>query len=108
MLSADSSSQWLIATDKIINDTTTWHHIVGIWDGNTMKVYLDGKQSSITASRSGTLTNTAHNFSIGRLGAYNNEYFQGQIDDVRIYNYALTQEQVKQVMNEVSAMSFGN
>ena len=34
--------------------------------------------------------------------------FPGQIDDVRIYNFGLTQEQVKQVMNDNSAVRFGD
>jgi hypothetical protein len=34
------------------------------------------------------------------------EPFNGQVDDVRIYNYVLTQQQVNTVMNDSSAVRF--
>jgi hypothetical protein len=52
---------------------------------------------------SGTLKQTAFNVYIGRRT--DGLFFNGLIDDVRIYNYALTSEQVKQVYNG-GAMNF--
>jgi len=48
--------------------------------------------------------------SVGILGhtKYINKLtFSGQIDDVRIYNYALTKQQIQQVFNQGSAVRFG-
>jgi hypothetical protein len=68
-----------------------WHHYVYTYDGNTHRLYLDGVQrgSSGTAPDTGAVQNA-------RIGAiYNNaENFQGQIDEVRVYNRPLTPAEV--------------
>jgi len=71
-----------------------WHHLVGVVDSGVSKAYLDGvfkNQSIATDSDYDT------ELDIGK-GVLDRE-FNGQIDDVRIYNYALTADQVKQVYN---------
>ena len=84
-LSTNSSGTLAAATDKTITDTTTWHHVVMTWDGINMKIFLDGQASSVITPKTGTLTNTTYNFSIGRVGDYNGFYFNGKIDETRIY-----------------------
>jgi hypothetical protein len=93
-LSTGSSGTNLIATDKTITDTTYWHHIAMIWDGSYMRVYLDGSQSSIVTPMAGTLTNTAKNFAIGKLGEWGSGNFNGLIDEVRVYNRALSPSEI--------------
>jgi Concanavalin A-like lectin/glucanases superfamily/IPT/TIG domain len=84
-----------------------WHHVAGTWDGSTIRVYVDGHEDGTGVSFSGTLrsgqTNSAF---IGRSQNVDPGYFQGQIDDVRLYNYALTPEQIRQAMNEGSVVHF--
>jgi len=72
--------------------------------------YIDGKQTTtfpdtnwhhITVESSVGLT--ASNIYLGRVGA---SYYAGLLDDVRIYNYALTVDQVKQAYNQ-GALHFG-
>jgi hypothetical protein len=67
--------------------TPGWHHYVYTYDGSTHRLYLDGVQrgTSTTAPDTGPVRNA-------RIGAiYNNaENFQGQIDEVRVYNRPLT------------------
>jgi len=74
-----------------------WHHWVGTYDTNTneQKLYYDGE---LTATR--TATSDFNGFAvlaIGRrmIGASPN-YFDGSIDEVRIYNRALSANEVKQ------------
>jgi len=73
-----------------------WIHIVATWSGqlNTMKIYLNSK---VMVSYTGALdwtTNTACSLEIGRYtGSY---YFNGLIDDVRIFSEALPQAQIEQ------------
>ncbi|HEY4183700.1 MAG TPA: LamG-like jellyroll fold domain-containing protein [Polyangia bacterium] len=72
--------------------SNAWHHIAYTWDGTTHRLYVDGTAAtpSTTAANSGTPTSVQ----LGRKpsGA---EYFAGKLDDVRIYNAALTVAQVK-------------
>ena len=78
-----------------------WHHVVGVCDEPNGQVYLyvDGQltASGIIATNSGLL-NSTDSMSIGsRQSGYGTGYnsqFVGNIDDVAIYNYALTPAQV--------------
>ena len=111
-------STWTSNAIDVEGNTTVadgaWHHIVATYDGsssaNGVKIYVDGKQISTTTnynSLTGTIVNNI-NLEIGRGGSGSVlNPFNGQIDDVRIYNYALTEEQVKNLYNEGSAVRFG-
>lgn len=91
--------------------SNTWYHIAVTRSGSTVTSYTNG-----ISDGSGT-DGTVLNFSTCDLliGADNNtsgctdslaNHFNGQLDDVRIYNYALTPQQVKTVMGE-GAVRFG-
>lgn len=86
---------------------SNWHH-VGCTidrDGNG-RVYIDGAANgNATAISSEAMANTA-NIRIGTRSYSSTNYFDGLIDDVRIYNYALSAAQVRKVYNS-SAIRFG-
>ncbi|MDD4027297.1 MAG: LamG domain-containing protein, partial [Candidatus Shapirobacteria bacterium] len=86
--------------DLISNATlssNTWYHIVGTYDNNSIaRLYINGKLDN---SGSHTWNTILNKFYIGEQINESSEYFSGQIDDVRIYNYALTVEQIKQIYN---------
>ena len=74
-----------------------WQHVVGVWDGSYIHIYLNG-QEVVKTAKSFTYVGNSDYHSIGKYvgSAY---FFNGQIDDVRIYNYALTTEQIKTIYN---------
>ncbi len=78
-------------------NSDAWNHAAGVFDGTNLKVYLNGVATS--ASYVGALgTNT---ISV-RAGAANDGFFlNGLVDDIRIYNYALTQSQIVNDMNNL-------
>ena len=77
-----------------------WHHVTGTYDGNTMKIYLDGilrNQANIT----GTIHYEDENYVLlgAEAGAADTpadcpHYFTGGLDEVRIYPVALGYSQV--------------
>jgi hypothetical protein len=84
-----------------------WVFLTATWDGNNMKLYTNAGTPSVNTNFSGpiTYTNTI-NLNIGNVrGAAN--HWDGLIDEVKIWNYALTAEQVKQEYNG-GAVRFGN
>jgi hypothetical protein len=84
-----------------------WFHVVGTWDGNTASIYINGKLSvSNYIAGSGCYMNNWETLTIGREAKRAIDYFQGQMDDIRIYNYALTQSQVQTLYNQGSAVKF--
>lgn len=74
-----------------------WHHVVGSWDGTNVRVYVDGTESSVDPIVNGTVTtiSTSAPTFIGSTGeAGVEQYFDGQIDDVRVYSRALSADEV--------------
>ncbi|OGI25653.1 MAG: hypothetical protein A3J76_01600 [Candidatus Moranbacteria bacterium RBG_13_45_13] len=82
-----------------------WHHVSFVVDSSGGKIYVDGifKNSLGWTGSPGACT-TSQNVWIGQYDALR---YTGQIDDVRIFNYALTAEQIRQTMNEGSVVRFG-
>lgn len=69
-----------------------WSFIAGTWDGSTMRVYVNGVQVGTFARTAAVLTSTTA-MSIGadfRGGTTAAEFFDGSIEDVRLYNRALS------------------
>ena len=69
---------------------TNWHFIVLTYDGTTAKLYADGVLKT-SAAKSWNLVPNACN--IGRM-TDGTQYWNGQIDDVRIYNRALSATEI--------------
>ncbi len=70
-----------------------WHHIVGVWSGNTtMTTYLDGVNRG--SSTGVPLSIGSNESAIGANKTSNRFYFNGSIDDVRIYNRALSATEI--------------
>ena len=72
-----------------------WHHVVGTIDGNrVMKLYIDGNVESSTPTANSSATSPLYTLEIGRRAFYNSQYFNGSIDQVRIFNRALDGDEV--------------
>ncbi|MDI6730332.1 MAG: hypothetical protein QMD06_02170 [Candidatus Altarchaeum sp.] len=80
-----------VSFEKPIADT--WHHFVFTWDGNYLYAYLDGVQISKTKQTINAEMTTA-NFVIGKTDILN-IFFNGSIDEVKIYDRALTETEIK-------------
>ncbi len=94
-----------LASRKPCNDGA-WHHAVGIWDGKTAKLYIDGQlQDSVEATGTIPYTHRApftvgHSKSIGAAHARNKNYlFHGEIYNVRVYNRVLTRGEIRALAN---------
>jgi len=76
----------------------TWQHICGTLNGTTANIYVDG-----VLLGTGTLSNVNTSLAVLNVGANINfaNRFGGKIDDVRIYRYALTAAQVRQIAVQV-------
>ena len=75
-----------------------WNHIVGTYDKTNMKVYLNGDLDA-TLAHTSAIPNTVQVLEIGR---YNNQAsfsYSERIDDARLYDIALSAEEVEQNYN---------
>jgi hypothetical protein len=75
-----------------------WQHLAATFDGTTARFYVDGVE---VASRTVSVgIGSSDNWRIGAYGISPGGFFDGLIDDVRIYNGALTAAQVQEDMNQ--------
>ena len=83
----------------------TWYHAAAVWNSSTKtaKLYIDGTEPSyqVTHPGAGTYNSDAsNNKEIGRIPhAGGMQYFNGTIDDVRIYNRALSADEIQTIMH---------
>lgn len=74
-----------------------WYHIAGTYDGKEMVLYLDGVSIGKTPT-SGKINVIADPLCVGNIvdagGAPHNEYWSGAIDEVRVWNRALSEDEV--------------
>jgi hypothetical protein len=71
----------------------TWTHLAATYDGSALKVYKDGTLIG-TQSLTGTLTTSTHPLKIGGNAIYWNEWFEGRIDEVKLYDRALSATEI--------------
>jgi hypothetical protein len=90
------------ATSPNAYNDNTWHHAVGVYGGSVVKLYIDGSQ--VASANAGAIFYGAGAIAIGRDGDYNGSYFNGLIDDVRIFQSELSAQEVQGLYNNVSAL----
>ena len=74
--------------------TNTRNHIVGVWDGSNVKVYVNNVPGAAVAATSIHSSTTTVTF--GKIKASGSEgYFKGRLDEIRIYNRALPADEIQ-------------
>jgi hypothetical protein len=76
----------------------TWTHLAATFDGTQLKLYVNGTLEQTTVY-AGTVLTSNHPLGIGGNGYWLNENFPGRIDEVRIYNRALSQSEIQTDMD---------
>jgi hypothetical protein len=71
----------------------TWSYLAVTYDGTMLRLYVNGEETSSTPQIGRPQAN-ANPLQIGG-SAYEGEYFAGQIDEVRIYNRALSPSEIQ-------------
>ncbi len=72
--------------------TGAWHHVVGTYDGATIRLYIDGAQVGTGTVYSTAITHSTSPLVIGRAPGGNT--WLGKLDEVALYNRALTAAEV--------------
>lgn len=75
--------------------TGVWYNYVGTYDGTTVRAYLNGVKVG-SAPFSGSIAPSG-DVSVGDNIAYGGDHFDGAIDDVRIYDRALSPQEVREL-----------
>ncbi|MHC4659000.1 MAG: LamG domain-containing protein, partial [Planctomycetota bacterium] len=80
--------------------TDDWIHLAGTYDGNEVKSYVNGELSGSTdanfvAAKGWTLSQDTTGLAIGSQADSLDNQFEGTIDEVRVYDYALSEAEVR-------------
>jgi hypothetical protein len=94
--------------DVTSNTTLTpnqWTHVAAVLDGTAMRIYVNGTKDSASneTSFSGTYAGSGSNVAIG-VDAFSN-YFNGVIDDMRVYNRSLSASEIQSLYSGSPAPS---
>jgi hypothetical protein len=99
----DNDAKRQAISTSTVNDDV-WHHVAGIRDGTALRVYVDGTmEGTATAPDGYDLSGTSqHNAYVGVITDNRDSSlvkpFVGLIDDVRIYNYALSTTDIMSII----------
>ncbi len=89
-------NDWYLATYPSVNlKLNEWYNITGVYDNGSIILYINGVQVS-ASNFQGSANNNIMPFSIGTTFTQDQvfNYFKGDIDDIAIYNRALTPQEI--------------
>ena len=88
---------WQICYSQNDNSLSNWKHLVGTFDGNTLKLYVNNNLVQ-TESYSGVIDNCAlGSLLFGKSWDEEPYFLNGALDDIGIWNRALTPEEVQEL-----------
>lgn len=77
---------------NVVYGANTWYHIIVTKNSSGRSIYIDGdfkNSDSVSTLNSGT------KMTLGRAGDYNSIYLDGSIDEVAIFNRALSEDEIE-------------
>jgi type II secretory pathway pseudopilin PulG len=102
MFSVVNNSTSIMVIDTTAPSLLQWHHVLGKWDSSGVYLYVDGvchasNPTAIVARNSSGGLNIGAQLYDDPHSSYGILPFNGLIDDVRIYSYALSESQIQQL-----------
>jgi hypothetical protein len=99
----DGGSQ-TVATNDVSVEDGLWHHVIGVYDGVNVIVYLDGVKLANEGSFSGVVGVIGTDTEIGRSPHNASDYFTGIIDNAMMWNRGLSSFETTQLYINPFAM----
>jgi tetratricopeptide (TPR) repeat protein len=94
--STDTDKNWVNGDTEVA--AGEWHQVVGTYDGANVRLYVDGvEDSNSPIANSRGISSNDEPVYIGGNSESTARFWNGLIDDVRIYNYALSKAEVKEL-----------
>ncbi|GAG16546.1 unnamed protein product, partial [marine sediment metagenome] len=92
-----NGASWYYTYTGAVLTLNSWQHVVGVLDNSDdVKIYLNGVEQSVSHNNEyASPVNKGEDVHIGHITG-SSSYFNGLIDEVRIYNRALSENEIKQ------------
>ena len=99
----NSATQFDFAASTAIHDNQ-WHHLLAVRDGTEGRIYVDG---TLAGSATGTVRSLVSNIPVymGCDGRDNNRFLSGSLDEVRIYDRALSGDEIQALLNRAPSFT---
>ncbi len=78
-------------------NTSQWYNVAATYDGTNIKLYLNGVLVA-TQAKTGAIPADASLLTLGKDPSTNTKFFKGKIDEVRVFNTALTDAQLQRMV----------
>lgn len=111
-ITPEKNIRWTVKTNSGIKDldsktvpaTDLFYHIVTLYDGSNFDIYVNGQLAN-HATHTGLILKTSIDLTMGQvLPNSPGVNFKGVLDDIRIFNYALSPEEIKNLYQEQTAV----
>jgi len=91
------AAPWTVPASNVLPENE-WHHIAGVFDGSTMKIYIDGILDNSVAA-SGSISSSVSSIKVFIGASSQNSspstFFKGSLDEIRIWNVARTASEIQ-------------
>jgi hypothetical protein len=78
-------------------NTSQWYHVAAVYGSGFLRLYLNGTQVASQAV-TGSIATDASMLTIGKNPTGNNKYLKGKIDEIRVFNIALSDTQLQRMV----------
>ncbi len=94
----DQNGNWhCVITDQAVITKGSWYYVVGVYDGDRQRIYINGIEAKMGNSDSFILYNTNQPFHIGYTTDALPRAFKGSIDEVSVWDQALDSYQIDSI-----------
>lgn len=101
-LETDKGWQEVVSGRSSVNlSGQAWTHLAGVYDGKTMKVYINGVEGA-SARQTGTTIGTDRKVALGNVVPEGQEFYKGLLCDIRMYERALSSEEIREIVSSRS------
>jgi len=94
---AHIGSYWLLSNAELVEDV--WYHVAYVYDSTSMTLYVNGQEQGSASFGYSGVGDSIAKFLVGNTGHWpgypDNRYFNGVIDDLAVYNRALTDSEIR-------------
>ncbi|GAB3824088.1 LamG-like jellyroll fold domain-containing protein [Hymenobacter jeollabukensis] len=92
------NGSWRVFSTPYTAYKGSWHHVAASYDGSRVKIFIDGAKV-LDQALTGTVATNGNALALGNQPGYA-EYYNGQLDEVRLWNVARSEAQVQADYNK--------
>jgi hypothetical protein len=93
------SGDWKNANFRDVLSTGEWYHLAGTYDGKTIRLFLNGEEQGNTPFSGAIVSFPDTHVYLGKESCGADRHFNGLIDEAAMFNVALNEDDIKNIMN---------